>query len=59
MENLQRPVPSRSPVEQMRAWIEWFGFGRIIGSAIAVVIVCAGGYWLLRSPPPSTEAVLP
>ena len=33
--------------------------GRLIGSAIAMVIVCAGAYWLVRTPPPPTEASLP
>jgi competence protein ComEA len=59
MEELQRPLPPRSAVDRLRAWIEWFGYGRIIGSAVATVIVCAGAYWLVRVPPPPTEASLP
>lgn len=59
MEELQRPLPPRSLMERLRAWIEWFGYARIVGSAFAVVIVCAGAYWLVRVPPPPTEASLP
>ena len=41
------------------SWIEWIGSGESSGSALAMVIVCAGGYWLMRMPPPPTEASLP
>ena len=57
--DLRRPLPRGSRAEQVRAWISWFGFGRLIGSAIAMVVVCAGAYWLVRTPPPPTEALLP
>lgn len=56
---LSRPVPPRSPGDRARAWVEWFGIGRLVAASIATVIVCLGGSWLLRSPPPSTEATLP
>lgn len=59
MEEPQRPLPLRSPRDRVRAWIEWFGFGRILGSAVAVSIVCGGAYWLVRTPPPPTEVLLP
>ena len=59
MEELQRPLPPRSVAERVRAWIGWFGYGRIIGSAVATIVVCAGAYWLVRVPPPPTEATLP
>jgi len=59
MEDPQRPLPPRSPSERARGWIEWFGLGRIVASALAMVIVCAGAYWLVRIPPPPTEAMLP
>lgn len=55
----RRPSPRRSGAEHARAWISWFGLGRLIGSAIAMVVVCAGAYWLVRTPPPPTEALLP
>lgn len=59
MEPLSRPGPSSSPSDRARAWIEWFGVGRLLAASIATVIVCLGGYWLLRPPPPATEATLP
>ena len=59
MEDPQRPLPPRSLVDRVRSWTEWIGYGRIVGSALAMVIVCAGGYWLMRMPPPPTEASLP
>lgn len=59
MESLSRPVAPRSSAERARAWIEWFGIGRLVAAAFATVVVCAGGYWLVSSPPPPTEALLP
>ena len=59
MEPLPRPVPSRSPTERARAWVEWFGIGRLVAASVATVIVCAGAVWLIRTPPPATEASLP
>lgn len=59
MEPLSRPLPSSSRADRTRAWIEWFGVGRLLAAAIATVVVCAGAYWLLRMPPPPTEATLP
>jgi competence protein ComEA len=59
VETLERPVPPRSVAERARAWIEWFGIGRLIAASVATVIVCVGAVWLVRSPPPATEASLP
>lgn len=59
MENLPRPTPPSSFTDQIRAWIDWFGLTRLVVSAIAVVVVCAGAFWLVRTPPPPTEASLP
>lgn len=59
MEPLSRPIPPRSLAERARAWIEWFGVARLIAASIATVVVCAGGYWLVSSPSPPTEASLP
>ncbi len=59
MEPLSRPGPPRSLAERVGAWVGWFGVGRLLGVSVAVVIVCAGGYWLVRMPPPATEASLP
>jgi len=59
VESLERPAAPRSLSERARAWIEWFGIGRLAAASIATVIVCAGGVWLVRTPPPATEASLP
>jgi len=59
VEPLSRPVPTSSLAERARAWIEWFGVGRLIAASIATVVVCGGAFWLLRMPPPPTEASLP
>ena len=59
MESLSRPTPPNSFGDQVRAWIEWFGLSRLVVSALAVVVVCAGAFWLVRTPPPPTEASLP
>jgi competence protein ComEA len=59
MEPLSRPVPPRSVAERARAWVEWFGLGRLVAASVATAIVCAGGIWLVRTPPPTTEASLP
>ena len=58
MESLSRPTPPDSFGDQVRAWITWFGLSRLVVSAVAVVVVCAGAFWLVRTPPPPTEASL-
>ena len=58
METLDRPLPPRSVSERARAWVEWFGIGRLIAASAATVIVSAGAVWLVRTPPPATEASL-
>jgi competence protein ComEA len=47
-----------SPAERARAWIAWFGVARLLASSVAVVVVCVGAAWLVRTPPPPTEASL-
>jgi competence protein ComEA len=37
----------------------WFGVGRLVAASVATVVVCAGAVWLVRTPPPATEASLP
>ena len=59
MEPLSRPEPPRSVAERARAWVEWFGIGRLLAASVATVIVCSGAVWLVRTPPPATEASLP
>lgn len=57
MEPLSRPPSSYA--ERARAWIEWFGVGRLVMASLATVVVCAGAFWLISSPPPPIEASLP
>lgn len=59
MEPLSRPIPPESVAQRARAWIEWFGVARLLAAASATLIVCLGAAWLVRSPPPPTEASLP
>jgi competence protein ComEA len=59
VEPLSRPASTSSLAERVRAWIEWFGIGRLVAASLATVVVCAGAFWLIRSPPPPTEASLP
>ncbi|WP_420453304.1 helix-hairpin-helix domain-containing protein [Ilumatobacter sp.] len=54
-----RPTGPAAPGERARAWLEWFGVSRLVTSAVAVVVVCVGAYWLARSPVPSPESTLP
>jgi competence protein ComEA len=59
VESLSRPTPPESFGDRVRAWIEWFGLSRLVVSALAVVVVCTGAFWLVRTPPPPIEASLP
>lgn len=59
MEPLPRPAVPQTVAERARAWIVWFGVARLLASAVAVLVVAAGAYWLVRTPPPPTEALLP
>jgi competence protein ComEA len=43
----------------MSAWLEWLGAGRLIASAVSVVVVAVGAFWLVRSPVPAAESGLP
>ncbi len=54
-----RPLPPRSPGAAIATWAQWFGLGRLVASALSVVIVIGGAVWLLRAPAPATEATLP
>jgi competence protein ComEA len=54
-----RPAPPQPVVDRLRAWLGWFGVARLVVSAISMVVVCLGAYWLVRVPTPPAEAVLP
>lgn len=59
MEPMSRPASQSTLAERARAWVEWFGVGRLVAASVATLIVGAGGLWLASSPPPPTEASLP
>lgn len=54
-----RAVVNDGVAERARQWIDWFGVTRLVTSAVAVVVVCVGAYWLIRTPAPPSEAALP
>lgn len=54
-----RPAVVRSMPDRMRDWVEWFGVARMATSAVAVIVVCVGGWWLVRTPSPPPESSLP
>lgn len=45
--------------DRLRDWVEWFGVIRLVTSALAIVVVGAGAWFLVRTPPPPSEASLP
>lgn len=57
--SLPRPAPPRSPIERLREWIVWFGPGRLVATAVAVIAVVVGGTWLLQGSPARPEDHLP
>ena len=59
MDDVQRPRPAATPGDRAREWLEWFGVARLVTSAIAVVVVCLGAWWLVRTPAPPSDALLP
>lgn len=58
-EPLRRPAPPTRIADSAAAWLDWFGVWRLVAAAVAVAVVCAGAYWLVRTPPPPSEAALP
>jgi competence protein ComEA len=58
-EAIRRPPPVPGTAQRVREWIDWFGLTRLVTSAVAVVTVCAGAFWLVRTPVPPSEAALP
>lgn len=57
--SLPRPTPPRSPLDRVREWVVWFGPGRLVATALAIVAVVVGGVWLLRASPGRPEDALP
>ncbi len=56
---VERPLPGRAWVRRVQPWIDWFGVRRVVAVAVMAVTLVAGGWWLLHSPAPPTEAGLP
>ena len=54
-----RPVSVVPVAQRLRAWVIWFGAGRLVATALSVIAVCAGALWLVRAPSPSAESTLP
>ncbi|MDO8364789.1 MAG: helix-hairpin-helix domain-containing protein [Actinomycetota bacterium] len=54
-----RPAPHHSLLSRARSWVEWVGVGRLVASAVVVLAVVAGAYWLVKPPPATTESKLP
>lgn len=54
-----RPAPSLPGAERVLSWVRWVGVGRLVGSAVVVLAVLAGAYWLVRPPAATTESKLP
>ncbi|MDO9175384.1 MAG: hypothetical protein Q7V62_11315, partial [Actinomycetota bacterium] len=54
-----RPAPPQSLVDRARAWVQWVGAARLVASAVVVLAVLAGAYWLVKPPPITTESKLP
>lgn len=54
-----RPEPPRHLGELAHEWLAWFGVARLLALGVTVLLVGAGGYWLLQAPPPPVEASLP
>ena len=54
-----RPAPPMSVFDRLRAWIQWVGAARVVASAVVVLAVVAGAYWLVKPPPATTESKLP
>ena len=59
MDPVPRPEPPQRLADRLRDWIEWLGPARLATSAVAVVVVCAGAWFLLRQPVPPPERDLP
>jgi competence protein ComEA len=55
----ERPLPSRPISHTVRAWLQWFGLARLVVTAVAVLAVGAGAFWLLRAPATAVEQQLP
>jgi competence protein ComEA len=56
---LRRPDRRRPSVAWLRDWVMWFGPARLIATSVTITGVAFAGWWLVRSPAPPTESLLP
>ena len=54
-----RPLPDRPLRERAAEWIAWFGLPRLAATAVCMLVVAGGAWWLVRSPALPPEATLP
>jgi competence protein ComEA len=52
-------MPRRGVATAVGEWLQWIGLGRLVASAVSVLVVVVGAVWLLHAPAPTTEATLP
>jgi competence protein ComEA len=55
----ERPAPPQPLLERLQTWLQWVGWSRLVGSAVAILAVLAGAYWLVKPPAATTESTLP
>ena len=54
-----RPAPPQPLLHRAQSWARWFGLGRLFASAVVVIAVVIGAYWLVKPPVATTESKLP
>ncbi len=57
--DVPRPAPVTPIAERLRAWLAWFGVGKLVTTAGSLLIIASGSWWLLHAPPPPVERSLP
>lgn len=57
--DVPRPAPVTPIPERFRAWLAWFGLGKLVTTAGSLLIIASGSWWLLHVPPPPVERSLP
>jgi competence protein ComEA len=55
----ERPAPPVSLLSRLSAWVQWVGAARVVASAIVVLAVVVGAYWLVKPPIATSESKLP
>ncbi|MEO7398980.1 MAG: helix-hairpin-helix domain-containing protein [Ilumatobacteraceae bacterium] len=55
----ERPEPPRPFGDAILGWLQWFGVARLVVTVVAIGVVGAGGFWLLRPAATPIEDSLP